>query len=1146
MSIKVELPGVHLAEDQYFKDDAGTTWANVLFSKNSDGSINYQSPIDGIDTADGVRKDFTSFSVDLNQTVKPDDYVPGKSTINPATGQVADTPVDSEPLDIAAMNLAFDKQQQSLQTVDNAAEQLTQDKLSRSENSNTVSGENINVDNTGRIQQSNAIRDPLAGQLTDDVGDYLATDRLEDLIRTDNSDDANYLAVDSLESLSKGTNKEEVFDDGWAPNINDGQFGSTVGKATTTKPASSRLDTGKPSPVPAAYLKAINSRPNPLDAFATYNYSISIYLVNKRGLQNLQNGVKSVAGLPLIMQSGGSPEKDMYGAYRSPYFPLDFYIDDVELEGVLSGTGTQHIHNQHTIRFSVTEPYGLTFIDRLHDAVKHYKTSQGIPENKIVYQSQMYLMVIRFNGQSIDGTQHNLASLTNSEAKFTEKFIPFVFTGIRFSMHDDKIVYQCEAAAPMSYYNLNATHSAIPANMELTGVTVGDVLKTGSKYTSLEQLLNQHAQKAAKGTEFANVYKIEFEEGSEIDKKKITPTTSGTNKNRAAMNSSKDNPKPAAADRVDSLKRIKSIQAGTSIVQAIENIVRNSEFVTQQQVVVIDENTGKPRLSDNTANQPFQWFKVVMQTTPRSDKINPETGDHAYEIVYKIKRYQTTPKGDKFFPPPIYRGDHKSYKYWFTGENTQVLNFSQDYNYLYFQQQALRLPGLESPAEINTVNVSRSYYMPRTLEDDTGTENGSGKIAAGVASILYSPGDQAEANIDIVGDPDWIAQSELFYGVDKSHNEPFEEDGSVNINGSQVYFSIEYSAPADYRDNGVMDPVRDEFDRSQPLMRLSYTGISIKSKFSSGEFTQSIRGALNTWTNSEYATRLANGDIRFDMAGYRARIKKNLGIAETKRESATVDWAAEDAFQNQKTITSGTVANQQLEQELLDSGFTEAELAEWNEDTSFTDTKSSTQETIDQFDAQFAADQDGIFAPTETQFFGTNPEGYQQIIDSQNSPTTTTAGDDMLFNSGEFTNPNTSTQNTITNTGGEKTVEQSPLVEPTPVPPAYSGPGYTENESNLTLPTGTTNSGVDSNGQIYGNYKGQEILGGTQGAIDAQKQAIDTGQETTYEDVEYGLTAGDAERVRRKFDPVSGTGEIVGYFNNKTGRWEDAFGNAIK
>jgi hypothetical protein len=872
----------------------------------------------------------------------------------------------------------------------------------------------------------------------------------------------------------------------------------------------------------------------------------------------------------LILQSGGAQQggPDMYGAKRSSFFKDDYYIDNVEMEGFVSGTTTQSVHNQHTIRFEITEPYGLTFLENLHQAVKEYKTSLGFPAEKINYASQMYLMVIRFRGHGIDGVPVDLAEMNYQQTGerdtkgFTEKYIPFVFSGINFRVENDKIVYRCEASSPMSFYNLNATHAAIPFNVELNGGTVGDVLgdpagnlytaanfdqrndnadiKRDTKvtvYTGLTEALNVESEKAY-GKEFANRYKIIFEEGAGIENKKIILPGSDTNKERAPMKSSKEQPQAGNTDSIKKESRTKSLPAGTSIIQAIEQIVRNSEFVTEQQQIVINERTGEPKLKDKTSNQPFQWFKVVMQATPRSDKVNPKTHDYAYDIVYKIKRYQVGATNSPVFPPPIFRGVHKKYPYWFTGENTEVLHFQQDFNYLYYQTLTEPLPGVKPP-EINTVHVARNYYMPRTNEANDGTTSGAGEISASVASTLYSPGDLATVEVEIIGDPDWIAQSEVFYGVDKISNDAFEEDGSVNFNSSVAYFGIEWNGPRDYNDEGLMDPRGDaQYTRkdgtSEPLMSLCYRANTIKTKLAQGQFTQVLSGTLEQWIDDPYTTRVDQG--------FKYNAQKRLDditAAQESAEEAELDraFAENDALwdkQMQGLSSAENIVAQQdaeFEAELLADRLADEDLA-MNQGSLAPRTEEDFPEVFDQADADRLETWDNVdwgddeIVPTSTQPALTKV-----------APTPTTA---------EIPNPNTSTQNTITKTGGDKTVTQTPLVEPTPVPPAYSGPGYTENESNLTLPTGTTNSGVDSNGQIYGNYKGQEILGGTQGAIDAQKQAIDTGQTTTYEDVEYGLTAGDAERVRRKFDPVSGTDEIVGYFNNKTGRWEDAFGNAIQ
>jgi len=1072
--------------------------------------------------------------------------------------------VDPEPLDIAAMNLAAEKQTAAQTNVNNVGEQVQQSKTSRSENANAITPELAEppaTDNTapsqtsniteGRItgQNTNAIQAPLSNQLIPEGGDEYA-------IVGGETDRGEIAAGETGDTFTTNKDSGEVDGDEWYPGMNDGQFGSTTGSGQAASSTAGDSQSGTASPLPSQFFEKITPRPNPLKQYATYTYNVSLYLVNKAGLENLQQGKKTVEGLPLILQSGGASNKTtndptLYGAKRSPYFGLDYYIDDIELEGIVTGTSTQSVHNQHTIRFTITEPNGMTFLDNLHKATKDYNTQLGFPENKINYASQMYLMVIRFQGSQIDGIPESLSEMQGTKAEYSEKYIPFLFTNVRFRLENNKIVYHCEARAPMSFYNLNATHAAIPFNVELNGGTVGDVLTanqvTGTSgvesqreeqatqqtqntneqkatlYTGLVQALNENSKKAY-GEEFANVYRIEFEEGSEIEKKKITLPGPTTNKERTPIRSSKEQPQKGSTDRVKTEQRTKTIQAGTSIVQAIEQIIRGSEYVTAQQTIEVDEVTGKVRQKDETNPQPFQWFKVVMQATPRSDRVNPKTADYAYEIVYKIKRYQVGNPKSPYFPPPIFRGVHKEYKYWFTGENTEVLDFKQDFNYLYFQQATTSLDNLKASPEtsMNTVHVTRKFYMPRSTESSEGL-GPAGEIAGSVASTLYSPGDLAIATVEILGDPDWISQSEIFYGVNKANNNPFEDDGSVNINASTVYFGIEWNTPADYNDEGLLSPGRYDNQSNDPAIQLCYQANKIVSKLAQGKFTQQIEGTLQQWVNDEFVTRVDRG-FTYDANAKRQSTMDTSDDAEWERIDAEQARLEKGIDPNTVTFADDIVAQQNAE-------FTDDDIVEIG---------APTVGTVQGDDILF--NQGPVVAPTETNLVGTDPQARNATEPTLTPNSTFVDNPESVTRN---TNPNTATQNSITKTGGDRTITQSPLVEPTPVQPAYSGPGYTENESNLTLPAGTTNSGVDSNGQIYGNYKGQEILGGTQGAIDAQKRAIDTGQETIYEDIEYGLTAGDAERVRRKFDPVSGTGEIVGYFNNKTGRWEDAFGNAI-
>jgi len=609
----------------------------------------------------------------------------------------------------------------------------------------------------------------------------------------------------------------------------------------------------------------------------------------------------------LLIQSGGASAEGAgtFGAIRDPNFHLDFYLDNIEIKGLISGTSTQSVHNSFEMSFTVKEPNGLTFLDSLHKAVKDYKTSKGFPADKVNYAAQNYLMVIRFYGydqygQLVDGASISKNETLSDNRAFSEKFIPFIFTGITFTMSADMIEYRCECATPMSFYSQVGTHGALPFNVELMGGTVASVLGIGGAgegytddefdpradstgainttnntttiYTGLANALNVESERAY-GKEFANVYKIEVEPGSEIDTKKIVVDPS-VDKGLSAMPSDKSNPTAPNTDRVDKNTGRKSLPAGTSIIQAIELVVRESEFVTAQQNITIDKRTGKPIVKENASKNVFQWFKVVTTVTPRSDKINPQTMDYAYNITYTIKRYGVGDPKSPYFPGAYYRGVHKRYPYWFTGENTEIIDFRQDFNYLYFQQFGPER--LTNPTEVNTIHVTKNFYMPRSNEASLGSQNKSSGPSSSVASILYSPADMAMADLTIVGDPDWIAQSEIFYSPKVSKqvagNGPFLPDGSVNYDASEVYFSIEYNTPADYQHTGLQDigynnPNKGVVDISgaTATVVLAYRANEITTILSNGEFKQNLKGTLMTWRDDVDALRQPDGSIAIDV-----------------------------------------------------------------------------------------------------------------------------------------------------------------------------------------------------------------------------------------------------------------------------------------
>jgi len=620
------------------------------------------------------------------------------------------------------------------------------------------------------------------------------------------------------------------------------------------------------------FLQPIETKENPFKKFATMTYSVSLYVLPREKYNKIvELGQKDVTGLPLIIQSGGinNATDSSFGAYRAEHFPRDYYIDDIELQGLVSGTSTQSVHNQFSMSFTITEPNGLTLLDNLKKQVAAtYKASGETPvdDREIPYASQLYLMVIRsygydIDGNIVDGTEAVDGTLkkrdgTSDENAFSEKFIPFMFRGITFSIDNSMVTYKCEAVCPQSHFGTAMTHTAVPEAFTLQGNTVEDILSaTDNGAESLMQYLNAFQDRLVKEQKklVANEYIIEFEQNSGIHDKTVTRL--GEVNKRLSGNANKtttaNQRKTKEAGGMKKEERQHTIPQGTSIIKIIEEVVRNSAFVTDQQNIAVDKNNLPiPKAKETATEKHFKWFKV--RTQVKQLEFDKKQRDYAYQIKFIVSQYDVGDIKSPVFPGAIYRGVHKRYPYWFTGENTEVLSLTADYNYLYFQVMTGSFPGNSKLPMTNTNEVERAYYQPKSTESGIMGDAKSAEIAASAASVLYSPADQATVDIEIIGDPDWIAQSEIFYSGDVSLKEvgykPYMPDGSVNFDASSVYFSVEYNTPEDYGVDGLIeigknDPYKQDGEANN-MMKLTYRANMVTTYLRGGSFKQRLQGTL--------------------------------------------------------------------------------------------------------------------------------------------------------------------------------------------------------------------------------------------------------------------------------------------------------------
>lgn len=376
-----------------------------------------------------------------------------------------------------------------------------------------------------------------------------------------------------------------------------------------------------------------------------------------------------------------------------------------------------------------------------------------------------------------------------------------------------------------------------------------DAATSAKIFQGLMKSLNDY-EKTLVPTPFkiANEYSIEFNPPTLANAKITKPGSTNKKATPASQTNSARNKLPETNSMAKD-SRIQTFQAGTPIVQIIDQILRNSTYITDQAKVTIDETTGKTKeqvpLGDNVT-----WFKISVVTTP----IDFDEGrrDFAYRIKYVITPYALSNMVSEYFPEGQFRGLHKKYDYWFTGENTQVMNFEQQFNKLWVQTITDPSINLTTAQSISQREIWSRVTQAASEQNSQGAEGKTNEVGANAADYMYSVGDQGNIKLKIVGDPAWLQQGEITTAADAKNFtfSPFCTDGTINFDASQVCFSVNWKRPNDYDFNGTGAMPVGKGNPSSTANQTSieesatYRATMIRSNFSRGRFDQDLEGIL--------------------------------------------------------------------------------------------------------------------------------------------------------------------------------------------------------------------------------------------------------------------------------------------------------------
>lgn len=628
-------------------------------------------------------------------------------------------------------------------------------------------------------------------------------------------------------------------------------------KAKATKTAIEDTKTN-----PTVNKPAFNRTYNPLSAFSSYTYKLSLYLVTPEGENSYsKDGVWHTTDMLLIAQSGGITEGQ--DSKRADGFEYDFGIDNLTITTAVNSKASDYSGTTYEYQFTIYEPYGMTFPSRLVRAVHKMQEKTSMKrsvQHPMEALSERYLLVIRFYGYDEKGNMMTVPTAgkyamnkTDDTAAF-ERAFPIIIQTMSTRLEQKMTTYQVTAKAAGMQIGIGGITGSVGEQISISGATVGDILSKGP--TSLAEIINSKEKKKSTGEkrfqDLADEIAFKFEDLSEIesaaivDKNQYSPSQTPIVGVPGALNVTVRAAESGKGSTVSKMKRAIQINANTPIVQVIENVISQSTYISDCLNIINNEETQTVLENDkNYATNPspkvLTWFNItpVRETLGFDEKRKT----YANKVTYVITKYAIPYVRSANIPnKDIYPGPSKIYNYWYTGKNEGILSYNIKYDNLFNNIHSLYGAAAKNS---DPNDPAPRKAMTSSGGDTTGKTPGTYEEVSSLKTWLLTPGDQVHASVSIIGDPDFLMTGptgsyKMVAGLDKT------EDAPINPNTGQVFIEIDFNQVHDYNhDTGLMTPDHEIsfWDYTPDLKRrtegrMIHMLTVVKSKFSKGSFTQ--------------------------------------------------------------------------------------------------------------------------------------------------------------------------------------------------------------------------------------------------------------------------------------------------------------------
>lgn len=644
--------------------------------------------------------------------------------------------------------------------------------------------------------------------------------------------------------------------------------------------------------------------PNPLARYASYTYSLSLHLLSMADYNQIAAGGSYQAKNVIIASAGRHTDSTVSVTagplFRNEFFTEDFFFDDLRMKTFVNSTAASPSANLIEGSMTVIEPGGFSLYNRMKAASEKLGNYN--------WSKDPYLVQIDFYGTTDSGKIERVEGMT--------KRIPIYMTAVKSRLTARGTEYKI-TFVPYHSKIMSAAYASCPAPMKISGDTV-EALLGGIEAKSIDTQIKIALANAEQAKAYAAEYADGVNDGSETnpDIKQVfsdissgsgsyvgtgffdrinlfyqinqhTARSSGAHRyeikvhrdigtakafpnrdNNANSTATKTGANSGSPAKLSFTGKELFVPAGTSFNSLIEYVITHSAYILEQTVPPVGSSGGdqNQQLNNQTrigADNTYRHWRIIPQVTiVGKDEI---LKDYVYKIVYHIVpfyRYNDHPSckyGGQV------DGFAKKYDYMYTGQNTEVMDMSIEFNNLYYHEMhspnssSITDTNLKQQLENQTENslqtaarvvkpdsgVQRptAHYRPVDAKSSQSADANHTAVDITRNAMSAFMGDMISVKLKILGDPHFIKQDGVFefaaYGTTANDALLNSKTGSIQFDKGEIYTWVNFQSPKDYNEvTGLANPNAGEYRYSAFSGKYGIT--TIENVFRGGKFEQEL------------------------------------------------------------------------------------------------------------------------------------------------------------------------------------------------------------------------------------------------------------------------------------------------------------------